>query len=152
MYRPSPDRDLANLKPRPKSAPRYARRYKYPAARKTVFKNIRCYKYEARPATPKDYFPRPKSSNRYVFAGRPVIIAGPNPYQKRSVFKPAERYVCKSRETRVPTERTSNDKKQIFRFGVSIYLWEKSRPECPTVAKYSFFKVLIWFFICFVVL
>ena len=116
MYRPSPDRDLTNLKPRPKSAPRYARRYKYPAARKTVFKNIRCYKYEARPATPKDYFPRPKSSNRYVFAGRPVIIAGPNPYQKRSVFKPAERYVCKTRETRVPTERTSNDKKTIFRF------------------------------------
>ena len=115
MYRPRPT-SAKNLKPRPKSGARYARRYKYPTSKKSVFKNIRCYKYEARPATPKDYFPRPKSSNRYVFAGRPVIIAGPNPYQKRSVFKPAERYVCKTREARVPAERTSNDKKQIFRF------------------------------------
>ena len=47
----------------------YAGRYRYPAARKSVFKNIRCYRYRARPVTPKNYNPRPKSSNRYVFVG-----------------------------------------------------------------------------------
>ena len=45
----------------------YAGRYRYPAARKSVFKNIRVYRYRARPVTPKNYNPRPKSSNRYVF-------------------------------------------------------------------------------------
>ena len=53
----------------PNEEVQYAGRYRYPAARKSVFKNIRCYKYRARPVTPKNYNPRPKSSNRYVFVG-----------------------------------------------------------------------------------
>ena len=47
----------------------FAGRYKYPAVKKSVFKNIGCYKYQPRPVTPKNYNPRPKSSNRYVFVG-----------------------------------------------------------------------------------
>ena len=44
-------------------------RYRYPAVKKSVFKNVKCYRYRARPVTPKNYNPRPKSSNRYVFVG-----------------------------------------------------------------------------------
>ena len=110
MYRAAPS-TASNTKPRPKSGARYARRYKYPATKKSVFKNIRCYKYEPRPTTPKNYLPRPKSSPRYVFTGR---ICGPNPYQKRSVFRPPQRYVCKSR---LPENETGpSERKHMFRF------------------------------------
>ena len=53
-------------------------RYKYPAKKKSVFKTIICYKYQPRPATPKNYFPRPKSSNRYVFTGQDVMVTEGN--------------------------------------------------------------------------
>ena len=110
MYRPRPT-SAKNLKPRPKSGARYARRYKYPTSKKSVFKNIRCYKYEPRPTTPKNYLPRPKSGPRYVYTGR---TCGPNPYQKRSVFKPAQRYVCKSRLAE--QETGPSERRQMLRF------------------------------------
>ena len=113
MYRARPGSGR-NRKPRPKSGKRYARRYRYPASKKSVFRHIRCYRYEPRPVTPKNYFPRPKSSNRYVYAGRPVKIVQPNPYQKKSIFRPVERYVCTVR----PTQQDSMaDKRELFRFG-----------------------------------
>ena len=51
------------------TADQYTGRYRYPAVKKSVFKNVRGYRYRARPVTPKNYNPRPKSSNRYVFVG-----------------------------------------------------------------------------------
>ena len=47
----------------------YTGRYGCPAVKKSVFKNVKGYRYRARPVTPKNYNPRPKSSNRYVFVG-----------------------------------------------------------------------------------
>ena len=100
MYKPRPSTPK-NYKPRPKSGKRYNKRYSFPASKKTVFKFIGRYKYEPRPPTPKNFLPRPKSSNRYVSLTKnnedTLVKIEPNPYQRKSIFKPSGKYIYKGR-------------------------------------------------------
>ena len=82
-----------NYHPRPKSGRRYNKRYSYPTPRKTVFKNNGSYKYRPRPSTPKNHFPIPKNGERYVWQTNHIPKkVSKNPYKRRSVFKPKQRY------------------------------------------------------------
>ena len=86
-----------NYHPRPKSGRRYNKRYSYPAPRKTVFKNNCSYKYRPRPSTPKNHFPTPKIGKRYHCQTSSTTKGeSKSPYERRSVFKPKQRYsyVC----------------------------------------------------------
>ena len=86
-----------NYHPRPKSGRRYNTRYSYPAPRKTVFKNNCSYKYRPRPSTPKNHFPIPKIGKRYHCQTVNISTGeSKSPYERRSVFKPKQRYsyVC----------------------------------------------------------
>ena len=82
-----------NYHPRPKSGRRYNKRYSYPTPRKTVFKNNGSYKYRPRPSTPKNHFPILKNGERYVWQTNHIPKkVSKNPYKRRSVFKPKQRY------------------------------------------------------------
>ena len=100
-----------NYKPRPKSGKRYTKRYSYPGPRKTVFKYIGRYQYIPRPPTPKNFIPRPKSCNRYICSTKIYKIQSrpteANPYERKSIFKPHCKYVCKVKPA---SDRISNSR------------------------------------------
>ena len=63
-------------------------RYVFPSPRKSVFKKYGHYKYTPRPASPKDFSPKPKMVNRYVFhLKRSTRYVFPSPTPRKSVFK-----------------------------------------------------------------
>jgi len=96
IYKSRP-KSAKNFNPRPKSGIRYAKRYTYPTCKKTVGKFIGRYKFMPRPPTPKNYLPRPKSSNRYFCQNKGDIEneTRQNTLERKSIFKPKWRYVCK---------------------------------------------------------
>ena len=109
LYRPKSGLPQ-NFRPRPKSSRRFERRYKFPAGARSLVRNITRYSFKPRPRSARNYLPRPKSSNRYVPAriGSTEIISDQmNPYEKKSVIRPLQRYVKKI----VPEEESIEVKK-----------------------------------------
>ena len=113
IYKERP-KSAKNFNPRPKSGFRYAKRYTYPTCRKTMGKFIGRYKFEPRPQTPKNYLPRPKSSHRYVCQNKGNIDDEnrQNTLQRKSIFKPKWRYICKE-ITRSKSSKVLNEMSEI---------------------------------------
>ena len=107
-----------------------SKRYSFPAPGplKTVFKEIGTYKYNPRPASAKNFSPRPKSGNRYrCSSGGKRRYTFPAPVPRKTVFKHIGKYKYSPRPQ---TPKNLNPRPK-----------SSNRYECTGVRKDSFKKI-----------